>query len=145
MSSVRGGWDGPLEIDVRFNLPELASSMQAGYDDSGMGRKTGRLRRALGTLGNYKSELGGKRVRLNINLPYAALRDEGGRIPDRYPRNAKAMKWTTANGTVIFRKFARGYDVQGKRYIEHGFRAFAEKYGGGKDIGINVKWVNKRG
>lgn len=141
VSKVRIGWDGPLEIDIRMHLPELASAMQEGYDQSGMKQKTGRLRRALGTLGNYKTLYKGKRVKINIPLPYAAIHDQGGQIPDRRPKTAGAMHFN-AYGKEWFLKFAKGYRVKPKNYIARGFQELMTRKG--ESSGITAQWAEKR-
>lgn len=115
--------------------------MQAGYDQSGMGRKSGRLRTELGKIANYKTLYRGKRVKIMIPLPYAAIRDQGGRIPDRRPKTAGAMHFS-AYGKEWFLKFARGYQVVGKQYIAKGFQELMSRTG--KASGVTVGWAEKK-
>lgn len=133
------GWNRPLDIEMNVRKPELASAFQTGYDRSGLKRKSGRLRAELGKIANYtiRKIRNGVMILLRIALPYAELRDQGGRIPDRRPKTARVMSYF-AYGQQWFMKFVKGYDVQPANYVEGGVEAFADRYA--IEGGITVKW-----
>lgn len=134
---AKSGWSQPLAIDIRFNMNLLTGAMQAGYDASGIGKRSGKLRAALGSLANYK--LMKRDVRITVNLPYARIQDTGGRIPERRPRRAKAMRWIDSTGEMIFAKRARGFTLPGYRYIEAGGREIMNRLNGGRGA-IQIRW-----
>lgn len=121
-----------------MRLPELASAMQAGYDESGIGKRSGKLRAALGTLANYRA--GAKAVTITLGLPYARIQDIGGQIPERFPRRAKAMRWIDSSGEMIFAKRARGFKLPGFQYASvHGVNQIKARMGNL----FEVKWKGK--
>ena len=140
---VKTGWNRPLRVEVAVRLPELASAMQAGYDQSGLGRKSGKLRAFLGKPGTYKVQRSASktkaRIVMTIPLPYAKILDEGGRIPDRRPVRAKRMVFN-AYGATWFLRFAKGYDVRARHYIRSGLDEFIQRYA--ISGGITVRWAN---
>lgn len=123
---AQGGWSKKLEPQIKMRLPELASAMQAGYDASGIGRRSGKLRAALGTLANYKASA--RSIRIDIGLPYARIQDVGGQIPTRYPRRARAMRFIGNDGSIVFAKRARGFTLPGFKYASvHGVDAIRQR------------------
>lgn len=137
MVPKKSGWDVPLEIDLRFNMNLLTGAMQAGYDKSGFsGGGSGRLRRELGKLGNYK--LFKKDVRIVIPLPYARIQDTGGRIPLRVARQAKFMHYF-AYGEEWFMRAVRGFQMKPHHYIDAGAREIMSRFNSGKGA-IQVRW-----
>lgn len=139
---AKNGWDRPLSIEIQARLPDLASAMQAGYDASGMGIKSGRLRMHLGRIQNYKVRRSASktkaRIMLTIPLAYARILDEGGAIPDRRPVRAKYMAFF-AYGRQWFLKFAKGYDVRARHYIRSGVDEFIQRYA--IEGGVTVRWA----
>jgi hypothetical protein len=133
------GWSRPLEIEISVRTNNVASGMQAGFDKSGLHRRSGRLRAELGKLANYSV----KKVRdavvisVRIALAYARILDEGGQVPDRRPRNAKFMHFF-AYGREFFLKFARGFTMRPYGYIKTGLETFMERFG--LQRGVEVKW-----
>lgn len=138
---AKNGWDRPLRHEIAVRLPELASAMQRGYDASGLGRKSGKLRAALGTIANYKVTRSASktvaRIVLTIRLVYARILDQGGRIPDRYPRVAKAMHYF-AYGKEWFMRKVKGYDVRARDYTGAGVTEFMERHA--ISGGVDVRW-----
>lgn len=136
---MANGWNRPLEIELNVRKPELASSMQRGFDESGLQRRSGRLRAELGKIANYtiRKIRNAITIILRIPLTYAAALDGGANIPDRRPKNAKAMHYF-AYGKEWFIKFVRGFRLKPYHYVRGGVEAFIEKYG--IEGGITVKW-----
>lgn len=136
---MKDGWDRPLAATFNMNRFELASAMQKGFDDSGLKRKTGRLRAALGTQRNYRQISGsGTKVRIQINIPleYAGIQNDGGTSP--FPRAGTApfkrmhMPW----GWRMRRKPSK---IEGSHYLEAGVDVFCERFNLGK-MQSGVKW-----
>lgn len=135
-SVPKSGWDQKLEIAVSPRMNDVASAMQAGYDKSGIGRITGKLRRALGTLGNYR--LLKRDIRITIPLAYARIEDTGGRIPARHAKNGKKMHYF-AYGQEWFLSEVEGFTLPGFHYIEAGAREIEARFNSGKEI-LGVRW-----
>jgi hypothetical protein len=136
------GWDKQprLLFDMSRNLDEISAAF-ANYAP----RKTGKLQTELRKWKNYKAIRWGNKTakgmfggwKVTIPLPYAAIQDQGGEVPTRYPRNAQAMRWRSG-GKTIFAKKARGFTLPGYDYLNKGFRSWAE--GRGHDWRGMVKW-----
>lgn len=125
------GWNQTPDVDIRMHLPEVAGALLEGYDASGIGKVSGKLRGslALGS-GNYKAlrRKSGDVIEWSTSLPYARIQDIGGRVPTRYPRRARAMRWIDRNGRIIFARRARGFTLPGFGYISvHGVKAIERR------------------
>lgn len=140
----KAGWNQPLEVNIRMKLPEVAGALLEGYDESGIGKVTGRLRSSLAlSSGNYRARRtkGGDVIEWSTDLPYARIQDVGGRVPTRYPRRARAMRWIDSSGEVIFARKARGFVLPGFRFLSvHGMKALERRLG----IISEVKWKDER-
>lgn len=118
--------------------PEL---MNAIKNELGGHRKTGKLSAEVSKWANYKKFKRGNQVGISVDipLPYAAIREFGGRIPDRVPRKGRFMKFEGGPnypGTWFLKK-ARGYTVGGWEYVSKGFRRWIKNY---SNPGITVVW-----
>lgn len=133
----KSGWDQKLEIDVRFNMNLLTGAMQSGYDASGIGRKTGKLRAELGKLGNYK--LMKRDVRITIPLPYARIRDTGGRLPARFASPGGYMHYFAYGKEWFMKRVGPSKQMPGAHYIEAGAREIMNRFNSGKG-GLAVRW-----
>lgn len=137
------GWNKPLDIDLRMHLPEIAGALLEGYDASGIGKRSGELRRALSLpSGNYRATRTkrGDIVRWSTTLPYARIQDIGGNVPERRPRRAKAMRWADSSGELIFAKRTRGFHLPGFGFLSrHGVAAIDRRLSTITD----VKWGGK--
>lgn len=51
---------------------------------------------------------------------YAIFLDQGAKVPTRFPRNRKAMRFRTHSGKIVFTKRARGFSTRGIHYVERG-------------------------
>lgn len=129
------GWDGPVAVDYRFYLPEFSSAMKAGHDRSGIGRRSSKLRDALG-LGHLKVSKGKDGIPTGITISampvYARIQDVGGEVrsrpvgremaPGRYMHfNAYGKEW--------FMKRVAGFTLPGYQYIQHGLDVVGERLG----------------
>lgn len=124
---TKPGWNKPLAFVFNMNRFELAADMQAGFDQSGLNVRTGRLRKALGTQRNYRQISGrGRNVRIAINIPlaYAAIQNDGGVSPAVEGKRMR-MPW----GWRMRRKASR---ITGKHYIETGVDIFCERFNLGR-------------
>lgn len=123
------GWSKELIAEIKMKLPELASAMQAGYDASGIGRRSGKLRAALGTLANYKASA--RSISITIGLPYARIQDLGGSTAlngvglYHYARKGKAMRfYDNRTGDLVFARRAKAAKLPGFKYASvHGAAA----------------------
>ena len=59
-------------------------------------------------------------------MPYAAIHEFGGQIPDRYPVNGKALKMQIG-GETIFRTFARGFTMPERSYMRSALSDYRQK------------------
>jgi phage gpG-like protein len=59
-------------------------------------------------------------------LPYAAIHEFGGQIPDRYPVNAKALHFFIG-GKEIFAKFAKGFAMPERSYLRSSLADFRQQ------------------
>lgn len=122
------GWNKPLAARFNMNRFELASCMQTGFDESGLKRKSGRLRTELGKQRNYKQISGrGRNVRIAmyIPLPYAAIQNDGGTSP--FPRVGTAEK-KLMRMPWGWRMRRKGSKIPGKHYIELGIEEFCRRF-----------------
>lgn len=128
-------WDKPLQIKWVFNLPELVSAIKRQIDMVFV-NPSGRLKASFSLSNMHIIRNGSSEgVEITNSLPYAAIQNYGGRIPDRVPVKGKYMVWTNAGGETVFAKRARGFDISAKNYIE---KAIDDWVGGDKNI--NVEW-----
>lgn len=74
--------------------------------------KTGALRRDIDVQSISKD-----RIVIGTNrVPYAAVHNEGGDVPTRYPRRRKALKFTIG-GRTIFAKSVKGFKMPKRQFI----------------------------
>lgn len=151
MYNVKAGWTVDPVPDMRMRLPSVASAMQKGYDEAPVSsaaevaqRRTGKLRAALGTLGNYKivkrgNTIYGFRVSLRL-LPYARIQDVGGVIPARSAKHAKVMRFAW-KGAIWFMRRVGPSVIPAKHYIRRGVERVAEAFSAGA---FELTW-RKRG
>lgn len=141
MAANDTGWDGPVEIDYRFYLPEFSSAMKQGYDQSGIGKVSGELRNSLG-LSHLQVSKGKDGVPTGItinNMPvYARIQDVGGRIPERFAKPGSRMHYF-AYGAEWFMKSVKGFNLPGHHYIQKGLDVVGEKLG----LIFAPQWKNK--
>ncbi len=143
------GWDKKPELlfDMARNLDELSAAIADAAPV-----KTGRLRKELRKWGNYKASRASNQYvknkfigwRLTVPLPYARLRDQGGRIPDRQAKPGKLMRWHNSGGRypgTWYRARAKGYDVAGTQYVRQGFEVWANARG--HEWENRIKWRGK--
>lgn len=133
---AKTGWDRPLRIEVAVRLPELASSMQRGFDASGLQRRSGALRAYLGKLSTYKvARTASKtKVRITVTIPlaYAQILDEGGTTPAvEGKRMRMPWGWRMRKKPSVIRPF---------EYVRKGADDFIERYA--VEGGVSVKWRN---
>lgn len=150
MFNVKAGWSSDPVPDIRMRLPEVASAMQRGYDEAPVSsapevamRRTGKLRRMLGTLANYKIVKRGKVVhgfRIRLTLPYAKIQDVGGTIPARSARRARVMRFAWKGATWFMRRVGPSV-IPPKHYIERGVTHVAAAFKAGA---FELTW-KKRG
>lgn len=136
-----GGWDGPVKIDYRFYLPEVSSALKAGYDESGIGRRSGKLREALGL--SHLSVQKGKDgipegITINNMPPYARIQDVGGKVPARTAKSAKFMHYF-AYGDEWFMRRVEGFTLPGFQYIDKGLGVIGERLG----LIFEPQWADK--
>ena len=58
--------------------------------------------------------------------PYNRAHEYGAIIPDRFPKNAKAMHWMVG-GQHVFAKFARGFTLPARSYMRSSLTDYKEK------------------
>jgi hypothetical protein len=111
------GWDGPLKIRWQFHLPELVSAIKQQISML-FKNPSGALRQSF-SLGNFRVREGAGESAININndLPYAAIQNYGGTIPERTAKSG-FMHWTGSDGEDVYAKRARGFTISGKQYLE---------------------------
>lgn len=59
-------------------------------------------------------------------LPYAAIHEFGGSIPDRYPVNAQALHFYIG-GREVFAKFARGFTMPERSYLRSSLSDYRQR------------------
>jgi hypothetical protein len=139
-----GGWSQPPELRYEMSLPELASQIQRELLKHTASK--GRLYRALGTLSHYKLSQRPIGVRIRIDgVPYARIRDKGGRIPDRKARKGKYMKFqgNAQYPGLWYLQEAKGYQIPAWDFTQRGFEKWA-KLTNGRGIRIVWKRENQR-
>lgn len=131
------GWNKSLVHRWNFWLEQLVSELKKPPTPEG---KTGALRRGfilsrdrgVSTIKDASGNPIGIRV---INeVPYARIRDIGGRIPDRRPVRARFMHWMAPDGPV-FTRFARGYNIKPLNYVKAAVDRFLFN-----SRNITIKW-----
>jgi len=139
---MRNGWTdeygrpADLTVDYDVNLRNLGRCMAQVVPV-----KSGRLRKAVLNVRNYRYDKRRKTIRMEIaDVPYAKYTDTGGQIPTRFPVRAKAMHWIQ-DGVHIFTKRARGYYYQGIGWVENGFLIWLSK---GQNENIRIYWGRRR-
>lgn len=66
------------------------------------------------------------RVYSSTAVNYAAVHEYGGRIPDRYPVNAKALHFKIG-GKEVFCKFARGFTMPERSFLRSSLEDYRQK------------------
>lgn len=99
-----------------------------------------KLRRDSGitasTVGTRVKEIGGKiRGEIFSGQKHMPAHEFGADVPERVARNAKALKITLPDGTVIFRKRAKGFRLKERAPMRHGVEAALPAMG---NILINI-------
>lgn len=137
---AKTGWNRPLRVEVAVRLPELASSMQRGFDQSGLQRRSGRLRAELGKIQNYKVRKSGGQSKvsivLTIALAYAQILDEGGISPFPRPGTADRKRMHMPWGWRMRRKPSL---IRPYAYVRGGIEDFVEQHA--ISGGIDVRWA----
>lgn len=142
----------PTGVRVGVRLPEIASSMQAGWDSVGphrsrtnswsYGPKFGTIRGELGKLSNWKAKTypnGDVIAEGLIRLDHAGIQNRGGIIPERRvvaPLTRK-MRFGYRGKLIFTNKLLKRSVIRGKHYIEAGARIAARRM---KAI-LEVIWI----
>ncbi len=157
---IRGenGWDGPVEIVLpgTVNWENDAKTLAALIQDSApVGRGTLKTDLSLRRAG-YSKIRDGRSVtgfQLIVHNSYARVQDEGGDIPERFPkgyelianddrtslgpRAGKALRWGTP-GAYVFAKSAGPFHIEGQNYLQRGFDRWISARG---HDGLQVMWL----
>lgn len=139
------GWDGPVKVVPWFSdFKALAASFQAAAPVGKAGKKRSlTLRGALGLASKYSQyrrfKAGGQdAVELTVQVSYAKIQDQGGDVPERFPRGylavandaetveghraGHALRWESpGDGGYVFAKRAGPFHLEGQHYIQKGF------------------------
>jgi hypothetical protein len=149
--NVKAGWSSDPVPDMRMRMTDVVSAMQKGYDEAPVSsapevaaRRSGKLRAALGTLGNYrivKRQNVVQGFKIALRLPYARIQDVGGVIPARSARNAKVMRFAW-KGSIWFMRKVGPSVIPAKHYIRRGVERVAEAFKAGA---FELVWKKRGG
>jgi hypothetical protein len=134
-----------------MRMTDVVSAMQRGYDEAPVSsaaevaaRRTGRLRRMLGTLANYKIVKRAKVVqgfRIRLTLPYARIQDVGGTIPARRAKPGRVMAFAW-KGSMWFLRSVGPSRIPAKQYIRRGVEHVAQAFKAGA---FELVWKKRGG
>jgi hypothetical protein len=138
---AKAGWSKPLKVRYQFHLNTLAQAVQK-YTPVGKHthdvfnkRQSGRLKRAIGTLGNYRAPKGKNLITINIPLPYARMIARGGAVR---AVTGKLMVFNPG-GKPVYAKKRKGYNITGAQFFTKGYRDWIDRPAGKKSV--TPHWV----
>ena len=151
------GWDGPVEIVLPGQGPDwmhdaktlcalIQDSMPPHYKTGGKTREKGsprHLRTAFSLVHANVKRLPKPRAgfSMRIESPYAAIRNYGGTIPERFAKpggvmvfqgiaGVRSMGMTAFHGKgKVFTTKAKGFSITGLHFIEKGFERWIKARG----------------
>jgi len=127
------GFDAPLRPRWKFMLPELISEIKSSIRRE-FKQHTGGFAGSW-KLSNLRLTADKKGIHINSDHPAAKIQNDGGDVPERVAKRAKAMHWMSG-GEHVFAKRAKGFTLPGKKYVQKAL----ERWTG---TGINVEWADK--
>jgi hypothetical protein len=119
----------------KFHLPELVSAIHQQINML-FKNPSGKLRTSF-QLGNFhaKESEGRSEIMIDNDLPYAAIQNYGGSIPERTAKAGTFMHWVGPGGEDVFAKRAKGFTITGKEYIERGVDQWYDD--------LDIEWSEK--
>jgi phage gpG-like protein len=120
-SKVLAALKGQLEIQTGMLANYIRADKLSGQV---LKNRTGNLRNSVLPMVDASGVLMTGKVYVDSTALYGAYQEYGAHIPDRYPVNAKALRWYAAGGSPIFAMHARAFDLPPRPFMAP---ALAEK------------------
>ena len=127
---VTSKWDSSLDIDIDWKVNTLKTYISRSIQQK-FSHTTGALARSI-DIRTYSQTY---QLMVSSDAPYARIHEEGGTVPERYPRNAKVLRFMVGS-VEVFARHAKAFKLPAKDYVEDAINKWYKK--------IEVKWKGER-
>jgi hypothetical protein len=132
---VKSLWTKRLDIDVVFEEEERLRGEIRNSINRNFKNTTGGLANSFDVKTKSGARKGSKGVIISSDAPHALIHEYGGTVPERFPKQAKVLRFM-AGSIEVFARHARAFHLPAKGYIEEAVDNWIKNY-------VDVKWDDK--